>query len=386
MNIEKHIQINAIFKSGKTELNIHTSVIKENAKLDPTTIITCHNPDNNSYESYANRQPTKERLKVIGITGDEADKLILLSNKKYVNPSTIKHKLGCNTKEEAREKLRKAILHNDESVPKDYILSLVNGELPDEINHSEYEKISKKEQNLYEDVLTNNTIISNLGFVLDFIEAHNDILYTFTMEIHISSINYLEINICKKENTNSITVYVKELLASHLHECIHTNAIPFKNLDIKNESNPYVFEDTFKNIDTYKFIPRMYDYTADYIKQPTKGTAIFYFNLKKEILDKQNMLLKKAVLGYKTMNKPSLTEDEIKLLSYPKRLIVKDSKKSSKYKTSDNYDIDHIAIIDKDLDSLDVYVDDKVVISLKDAINLTKEVANSLAIDYKLKK
>ena len=136
MNIEKHMQINAIFKSGKTELNIHTSVIKENAKLDPTTIIACHNPDNNSYESYANRQPTKERLKVIGITGDEADKLILLSNKKYVNPSTIKHKLGCNTREEAREKLRKAILHNDESVPKDYILSLVNGELPDEISHS----------------------------------------------------------------------------------------------------------------------------------------------------------------------------------------------------------------------------------------------------------
>ena len=65
---------------------------------------------------------------------------------------------------------------------------------------------------------------------------------------------------------------------------------------------------------------------------------------------------------------------------------MKDSKKSSKYETSDNYDIDHIAIIDKDLDSLDVYVDDKVVISLKDTINLTKEVANSLAIDYKLKK
>lgn len=386
MNIEKHIQINATFKSGKTELNVHTSIIKENKELDPTTIITCHNSDNNSYESYTNRQPTKERLKAIGITGDEADKLILLSNKKYVDPSTIKHRLGCNAREEAKEKLRKAILHNDESVPKEHILSLVSDELPDEINHSKYEKLTHKEQNLYEDVLTNNTIISNLGFVLGFIEAHKDILHAFTIEIHISSINYLEINICKKENTKSITVFVKELLASNRHECIHTNAIPFKNLDIKNGSNLYVFEDTFKDIDTYKFIPRVYDYTADYIKQPTKGTAIFYFNLKKEILDKQNMLLKKAVLGYKTMNKPGLTEDEIKLLSYPKRLIVKDSKKSSKYETSDNYDIDHIAIIDKDLDSLDVYVDDKVVISLKDAINLTKEVANSLAIDYKLKK
>lgn len=130
----------------------------------------------------------------------------------------------------------------------------------------------------------------------------------------------------------------------------------------------------------------MYDYTADYIKQPTNGTAIFYFNLKKEILDKQNMLLKKAASGYRTMNKPGLTEDEIKLLSYPKRLIVKDSKKSLKYETSDNYDIDHIAIIDTDLDSLDVYVDDKVVINLKDAINLTKNIVNSLTIDYKLKK
>ena len=386
MNIEKHIQINAIFKSGKTELNIHTSVIKETAKLDPTTIIVSHNPDNNSYESYANRQPTKERLKAIGITCDEADKLILLSNKKYVDSSTVKHKLLNNTRENAKEKLRKTILHHDESVPKEHILSLVSDELSDEIDNGEYEKLTHKEQNLYEDVLTNETVISNLNFILEFIEAHKDILYALTIEIHISSINYLEINICKKENTKSITVFVKELLASNLHECIHTNVIPFKNLDIKNGSNQYVFEDTFKNIDTTRFIPRVYDYTADYIKQPTKGTAIFYFNLKKEILDKQNMLLKKAASGYRTMNKPGLTEDEIKLLSYPKRLIVKDSKKSLKYETSDNYDIDHIAIIDKDLDSLNVYVDDKVVISLKDAINLTKEIANSLAIDYKLKK
>lgn len=386
MNIEKHIQINAMFKSGKTELNIYANVIKENAELDPTTIITYHNPDNNSYESYENRKPTKDRLKVIGIAGDEADKLILLSNKKYVDSSTVKHKLLDNTRENAKEKLRKAILHHDESIPKEHILSLVNNELPDEIDNGEYEKLTHKEQNLYEDVLTNETVISNLNFILEFIEAHKDILYTFTIEIHISSINYLEINICKKENTKSITVFVKELLASNLHECIHTNAIPFKNLDIKNESNQYVFEDTFKNIDTYKFIPRVYDYTADYIKQPTKGTAVFYFNLKKEMLDKQNMLLKKAASGYRAMNKPGLTEDEIKLLSYPKRLIVKDSKKSLKYNTSDNYDIDHIAIIDTDLDSLDVYVDNKVVISLKDAINLTKEIVNSLTIDYKLKK
>lgn len=383
MNIEKHIQINAIFKSGKTKLNIHTSVIKENAELDPTTIIVSHNPDNNSYESYANRQPTKERLKVIGIAGDEADKLILLSNKKYIDPSTIKHRLGCNTNEEASEKLRKAILHNDKSIPKKHILSLVSDELPDEISHSEYEKLSNKEQNLYEDVFTNETVISNLGFILELIANHEDILHAFTIEIHISNINYLEINICKKENTNSITAYVKELLASDLQGCIHTNTIPFENLDITSESNQYVFKDTFKNIDTYKFIPRMDNYTADYIKQPTNGTTIYYFKLKTKILDKQNMLLKKATSGYKTTDKPGLTEDEIKLLSYPKKLIIKNSKKNEKYKTEDNYDIDKIIIVDKDLDSLDTYIDNKVVISLKDAINLTKEVVSSLAIDYK---
>ena len=382
MNIEKHIQINAIFKSEKTELNIHISVIKENTQLDPTTIIVSHNPDNNSYESYTNRQPTKDRLKVIGITGDEADKLILLSNKKYVDPSTIKHRLGCNVREEAREKLRKAILHNDESVPKDYILSLVDGELPDEISYSEYEKLTQREQNLYEDVFTNETVISNLGFILKLIANHKNILHAFTIEIHISSINYLEINICKKENTNSITASVKELLASDLQGCIYTNTIPFENLDITSESNQYVFKDTFKNIDTYKFIPRMDNYTADYIKQPTNGTALYYFKLKTKILDKQNMLLKKASSGYKTTDKHGLTEDEIKLLSYPKKLIVKNSKKSEKYETEDNYDIDKIIIVDKDLDSLDTYIDNKVVISLKDAINLTKEVVSSLTIDY----
>ena len=119
-------------------------------------------------------------------------------------------------------------------------------------------------------------------------------MHAFTIEIHISNINYLEINICKKENNKSITASVKELLASNLQGCIHTNTIPFENLDITSKSNQYVFKDTFKNIDTYKFIPRMDNYTADYIKQPTKGTALYYFKLKAKILDEQNMLLKKA--------------------------------------------------------------------------------------------
>lgn len=126
----------------------------------------------------------------------------------------------------------------------------------------------------------------------------------------------------------------------------------------------------------------MDNYTADYIKQPTKGTAICYFKLKTEILDKQNMLLKKAISGYKTTGKHGLTEDEIKLLSYPKKLIARNSKRSEKYETADNYDIDKIIIVDKDLDSLNTYIDNKVVISLKDAIDLTKTVVGSLAIDY----
>ena len=208
-------------------------------------------------------------------------------------------------------------------------------------------------------------------------------MHAFTIEIHISSINYLEINISKKENNKSITASVKELLASDLQGCMHTNTIPFENLDITNESNQYVFKDTFKNIDTYKFIPRMDNYTADYIKQPTNGTALYYFKLKTKRLDEQNILLKKAASEYKKMDKHGLTEDEIKLLSYPKKLIVKNSKKSEKYETEDNYDIDKIIIVDKDLDSLDTYINNKVVISLKDAIDLTKEVVSSLAIDYK---
>lgn len=126
----------------------------------------------------------------------------------------------------------------------------------------------------------------------------------------------------------------------------------------------------------------MDNYTADYIKQPTNGTALYYFKLKTKILDEQNMLLKKASSGYKTMDKHGLTEDEIKLLSYPKKLIVKNSKKNEKYETEDNYDFDKIIVVDKDLDSLDTYIDNKVVISLKDAIDLTKEVVSSLAIDY----
>ena len=48
------------------------------------------------------------------------------------------------------------------------------------------------------------------------------------------------------------------------------------------------------------------------------------------------------------------------------------------------YEPIEIVFTDKDLESLDLYVDDKVAVSLEQAISLINTVVESLDIDYKL--
>lgn len=112
MKANKQIRINATLKNKNTELDIHVNVSKENAELDPMVIISCKETNNNLYDEYDKHIPTKNQLKAIGITDDDADKLITLSNYEYVDASTIQYKLLENQKESAKETLRKIISKN----------------------------------------------------------------------------------------------------------------------------------------------------------------------------------------------------------------------------------------------------------------------------------
>lgn len=80
MKANKQIRINTTLKNKDTELDIHVNVSKENAELDPMVIISCKENNDNLYDEYDKHIPTKNQLKAISITDNDADKLIMLSN------------------------------------------------------------------------------------------------------------------------------------------------------------------------------------------------------------------------------------------------------------------------------------------------------------------
>lgn len=105
MKANKQIRINAILKNRNTELNIRINVSKENTELDPMVIILCKEDNDNLYDEYDKHIPTKDQLKVMGITDDDASKLIRLSNYEYVDASTVQYKLLDDIKKKTPRKL-----------------------------------------------------------------------------------------------------------------------------------------------------------------------------------------------------------------------------------------------------------------------------------------
>ena len=384
MKANKQIRINATLKNKDTELDIHVNVSKENAELDPMVIISCKENNDNLYDEYDKHIPTKNQLKAIGITNDDADKLVTLSNYEYVDASTIQYKLLENQKESAKETLRKMIIDNDGSVPKHHITALASDRLSDVIDHKTYETLTPDEKSLYETVMTNETVISNFKFIFEFIKKYKKLLDDLYIDIFIEAANNLEIKMCKNSHNNNLTVSVNEILMSDRYMYRQANTIPFANLDVTTKYGFPVFKDTFANVDTSKFLPKIYDYTANYLKSPNEGAITYRMKLTNKALNEQNALLVKAALNYEKTGNHGLTKDEIKLLSYFKNIVTSNWLKYTNFMKYKLYEPIEIVFTDKDLESLDLYVDDKVAVSLEQAISLINTVVESLAIDYKL--
>lgn len=384
MKANKQIRINATLKNEDTELDIHVNISKENAELDPMIIISCKETNDNLYNEYDKHIPTKNQLKAIGITDDDADKLITLSNYEYVDASTIQYKLLKNQKESAKETLRKMIIDNDGSVPKHHITALASDRLSDVIDHKTYETLTPDEKSLYETVMTNETIISNFKFIFEFINKYKELLDDLYIDIFIEAANSLEIKMCKNSHNNNLTVSVNEILMSDRYMYRQANTIPFANLDVTTKYGFPVFKDTFANVDTSKFLPKIYDYTADYLKSPNEGAITYRMKLTNKALNEQNALLVKAALNYEKTGNHGLTKNEIKLLSYFKNIVTSNWLKYTNFMKYKLYEPIEIIFTDKDLESLDLYVDDKVEVNLKQAISLMNTVVESLAIDYRL--
>ena len=382
MKANKQIRINAILKNRNTELNIRINVSKENTELDPMVIILCKEDNDNLYDEYDKHIPTKDQLKVMGITDDDAGKLIKLSNYEYVDTSTVQYKLLEGIKENAKETIRKIIIDNDEFIPKHHILALASDRLSDVIDHKTYKTLTSDEKSLYETAVTNETVISNFKFIFEFISKYKKLLENLYMDIFIEATNSLEIKMSKNTNDNNIKVYVNEILISDEYLCIQANTIPFANLDITTKYSFPVFEDTFANANTSEFLPKINNYTANYLRHPTEGTITYRMKLTNKALNEQNALLVKAALNYEKNNSHGLAKDELKLLSYPKNIVTSDWREYTNYIKHNLYELIETTFTDKDLESLDLYVDSKKTVSLEKAISLVNAVIDSLAIDY----
>ena len=382
MKANKQIRINAILKNRDTELNIRINVSKENTELDPMVIILCKEDNDNLYDEYDKHIPTKNQLKTMGITDDDAGKLIRLSNYEYINASTVQYKLLDGIKENSKETIRKIIIDNDEFIPKHHILALASDRLSDIIDHKTYETLTSDEKSLYETVMTNETVISNFKFIFEFISKYKKLLEDLYMDIFIDATNSLEIKMSKNTNDNNIKVLVNEILMSDEYLCRQANTIPFANLDITTKYSFPVFEDTFANANTSEFLPKINNYTANYLRHPTEGTITYHIKLTDKTLNKQNALLVKAALNYEKNDNHGLTKDELKLLSYPKNIVTSDWREYTNYIKHNLYELIETTFTDKDLESLNLYVDSKKTVSLEKAISLVNAVVDSLAIDY----
>lgn len=384
MKANKQIRINAILKNRDTELNIRINVSKENTELDPMVIILCKKDNDNLYDEYDKHIPTKNQLKTMGITDDDAGKLIRLSNYEYVDVSMVQYKILDGIKENAKETIRKIIIDNDEFIPKHHILALASDKLSDVINHKTYETLTSDEKSLYETAVTNETVISNFKFIFEFISKYKKLLENLYMDIFIEATNSLEIKMSKNTNDNNIKVSVNEILISDEYLYRQANTIPFANLGITTKYSFPVFEDTFANANTSEFLPKINNYTANYLRHPTEGTITYHIKLTDKTLNEQNALLVKAALNYEKTGSHSLTKDEIKALSYPKNIITSDWREYTDYMKHELYELIETTFTNKELESLDLYVDSKKTVSLEQAISLINTVVESLAIDYKL--
>lgn len=382
MKVNKQIRINAILKNRNTELNIRINVSKENKELDPMVIILCKEDNDNLYDEYDKHIPTKDQLKVMGITDDDASKLIRLSNYEYVDASTVQYKILDGIKENAKETIRKIIIDNNEFIPKHHILALASDKLNDVINHKAYETLTSDEKSLYETAVTNETVISNFKFIFEFISKYKKLLENLYMDIFIEATNSLEIKMSKNTNDNNIKVSVNEILISDEYLYRQANTIPFANLDITTKYSFPVFEDTFANANTSEFLPKINNYTANYLRYPTEGTITYHIKLTDKTLNEQNALLVKAALNYEKNGSHGLTKDELKLLSYPKNIVTSDWREYTNYIKHNLYELIETTFTDKDLESLDLYVDSKKTVSIEKAISLVNAVVDSLAIDY----
>lgn len=386
MKANKQIRINAILKNRNIELNIRMNVSKENTELDPMVIILCKEDNDNLYDEYDKHMPTKDQLKTMGITDDDAGKLIRLSNYEYVDASTVQYKILDGIKENAKETLKKIIMMkgNDGSIPKHHILALASDRLSDVIDHKTYKTLTSDEKSLYETAVTNETVISNFKFIFEFISKYKKLLENLYMDIFIEATNSLEIKMSKNTNDNNIKVSVNEILISDEYLYRQANTIPFANLDVTTKYNFPVFEDTFANANTSEFLPKINNYTANYLRHPTEGTITYHIKLTDKTLNEQNALLVKAALNYEKNDSHGLTKDELKLLSYPKNIVTSDWREYTNYMKHNLYELIETTFTDKDLESLDLYVDSKKTVSLEKAISLMNTVVDSLAIDYSL--
>ena len=218
---------------------------------------------------------------------------------------------------------------SDKSFPRNKYINFLEQTLKPKLSIKEYKDLNNHIETeglnrLYtvEPVNECEEAINITKFVLGLLIKYKKYTYTnsnpMSLEIEIMNDNNSDLSLSFKESANKeIEVYVIEYIRTNGCSYINANNIAFDKLDTPGQK---LFEDTFKNIDSSKYLTSVNPNSVkDYLSKPDALINHYNMVLKKKTIDKINELTNTLLLEYIYHDKlPKISNKTRKLLSLEK--------------------------------------------------------------------
>lgn len=277
-----------------------------------------------------------ETLETFGLTESEIQTLATIIKYKACSEDNLicyldKHKY--ETELERIKDILKDILTfskpSDKSFPRNKDINFLEQTLKPKLSIKEYEDLNNHIETeglerfyTVEPINECDEAINITKFVLGLLIKYKKYTYTnsnpMSLEIEIMNDNNSDLSLSFKESANKeIEVYVIEYIRTNGCSYINANNIAFDKLDTPGQK---LFEDTFKNIDSSKYLTNVNPNSVkDYLSKPDALINHYNMVLKKKTIDKVNELTNTLLLEYIYHGKlPKISNKTRKLLSLEK--------------------------------------------------------------------
>lgn len=274
-----------------------------------------------------------ETLETFGLTESEIQTLATISKYKACSEDNLicyldKHKY--ETELERMKDILKDILTfskpSDKSFPRNKDINFLEQTLKPKLSIKEYEDLNNhieteglKRFYTVEPINECEEAINITKFILSLLVKYKEYTDTssnpMSLEIEIMNDNNSDLSLSFKESANKeIEVYVIEYIRTNGCSYINANNIAFDKLDTPGQK---LFEDTFKNIDSSKYLTSVNPSSVkDYLSKPNALINHYNMVLKKKTIDKVNELTNTLLLEYIYHGKlPKISNKTRKLLS-----------------------------------------------------------------------